>query len=400
MLSKFLRKSALAALVSGLLAACSTIPKDGPTASEVTGNAEVTLDQTSPELGYALVHLSPLVLAAANASSPKLPSFTGLSSRRSYNDIRIGEGDMIGLTIYEAQAGGLFIPREAGSRSGNFVTVPNQQVDATGSISVPYAGNVRVLGRTARQATDDITRQLSNRAIEPQVVLSIVERRGNDISVLGDVTTAGRFPLDPGGIRMLGAIAKAGGSKFPTYESVVTLQRSGRTQQAALTAIVKDPAQNVELAPGDVVYVSREQKVFLVFGATPTPGSIGGTNDRRFVFDNDNMSLTEAVAKAGGLLSVSANPQAVFVFRMEPRPALASMGVDTSKYTQPLVPTVYNVDWSRSDGFFLANDFYIRNKDVIFISEHPTADLLKFLAIIRGFTGPGADIGTAADIAR
>lgn len=400
MVLNWFRTGTLAVLACTLLAACSNIPKDGPTASEVRDNAEVTLDPTVPEVGYAVVHLSPLVLAAANASAPRLPAFTALASRRAPGDIRIGAGDFIGLTIFEAQAGGLFIPREAGSRAGNFVTVPSQQVDASGSISVPYAGTVHVLGRTAQQATREITQHLSNRAIEPQVVLSILERRGNDVSVLGDVTTATRFPLDPGGIRVLGAIARAGGSKFPTFETAVTIQRGTRIQQAALTAIVKDPAQNVELAPGDVVYVSHEQKVFLVFGATPSPGSVGGINNRRFTFDNDNMTLTEAVGKAGGLLSDRANPEAIFVFRMEPRAALAGMGVDVSKSTGPLVPTIYNVDWSRSDGFFLANEFYIRNKDVIFVSEHPTADLLKFLAILRGFTGPAADIGEAGQIGR
>ena len=181
----------------------------------------------------------------------------------------------------------------------------------------------------------------------------------------------------------------------------------GETWRARFKSDILDGVGSTEMlhiflshAPGDIVYVSREQKVFLVFGATPTPGSIGGTNNRRFVFDNDNMTLTEAVGKAGGLLSDRADPQAVFVFRMEPRAALASMGVDVSSYSGPLVPTIYNVDWSRSDGFFLANDFYIRNKDVIFVSEHPTTDLLKFLTILRGFTGPGSDLGSAAAIAR
>ena len=35
----------------------------------------------------------------------------------------------------------------------------------------------------------------------------------------------------------------------------------------------------------------------MVLGATLSPGSIGGTNNRRFTFDNDTMSLTEALAQ-------------------------------------------------------------------------------------------------------
>jgi hypothetical protein len=34
---------------------------------------------------------------------------------------------------------------------------------------------------------------------------------------------------------------------------------------------------------------------------TPSPGSIGGTNDRRFTFEDEEMTLAEALAKAGGL---------------------------------------------------------------------------------------------------
>jgi polysaccharide export outer membrane protein len=72
--------------------------------------------------------------------------------------------------------------------------------------------------------------------------------------------------LDPGGIRVLSAIARAGGPRNPAYETIVTIQRGGRTTQSSLSAIIRNPSQNVALMPGDVVFVSREQKIFLALG--------------------------------------------------------------------------------------------------------------------------------------
>ena len=41
-----------------------------------------------------------------------------------------------------------------------------------------------------------------------------------------------------------------------------------------MSTIIRDPSQNVALRPGDVIYLTRDQKVFMVLGATPSPGSI------------------------------------------------------------------------------------------------------------------------------
>jgi polysaccharide export outer membrane protein len=49
---------------------------------------------------------------------------------------------VVSVTIFEAEAGGLFVPSEAGARPGNFVTLPEQIVDSNGNITVPYAGTI------------------------------------------------------------------------------------------------------------------------------------------------------------------------------------------------------------------------------------------------------------------
>lgn len=387
-------RPALAGCLALGAAGCGFIAKDGPTGLSVRSTASVTVRDTVGPVGYAVVELSPVAMRIANELTlARNPTFAGLFTSSRNTDVRIGVGDIVSITIFEATSGGLFIPQEAGSRAGNFVQIPNEQVDNSGTITVPYAGAVKVAGLTARQASEEISRRLSRRAIEPQTVVTMSERRGNDISVLGDVNLPTRFSLDPGGIKLLGAMARAGGPKNPPYETIVTIQRGGRTTQASLSTIVRTPKQNVQLAPGDVVYVSREPKIFLALGATPSPGAVGGTNNRRFTFDNDNMTLSEAAAKAGGLDTTRADPRGVFLYRQETKAALAAMGVNVSRYREDSVPTIYVADFSRGDTFFLANSLYLRDRDVVFVSEAPSADLEKFTTALGGLTGNAASLG-------
>ena len=123
---------------------------------------------------------------------------------------RFGVGDMVSVTIFEAAAGGLFTS-ETGVRAGNFVTIPNQAVDQNGNITVPYAGALPAKGRTPPEIGASIVDRLKARALEPQVVVALAQQNTSLVSVLGDVRTAGRFPANPSGERILDYVARAGG---------------------------------------------------------------------------------------------------------------------------------------------------------------------------------------------
>lgn len=392
-----LMRCGLATAGVSALAGCAVISKDGPAANSVLAEATVsTANAPETRLDYALVSLAPSILGVANQlTAASDASFSSFVDRKAAAQARIAVGDVLSLTVFEASTGGLFLPQDAGSRSGNFVQIPNEQVDASGSIAIPYAGSVNVVGRTPQEVGREVARRLSKRAIEPQVVVTLAERHGNDVSVLGDVNLPIRFSMDPGGINVLGAIARAGGPHDQPYETTVTVQRGRALEKALLSRLVKDPAQNIQLQAGDVVYLARDPKIFLALGATPSPGSVGGINNRRFTFDNDSMSLAEAIAKAGGLDDNRADPRAVFLYRVQSRRALEAQGVDTRPFLSDMIPTIYTTNFSHADGFFLANKFQIRSNDVIFVSNSPEADANKFLSLIRGVTGPASDAALA-----
>src|SRR6204780_4394271 len=119
---------------------------------------------------YGLVRLTPKVINVLDEYGPRTLSGV-FGDHRPPPEIHFGIGDVVSVTIFEAAAGGLFIPAEGGVRPGNFITLPNQNVDTSGNISIPYAGAIRAAGRTPSEVQGDIVDKLKNRAIEPQAVV-------------------------------------------------------------------------------------------------------------------------------------------------------------------------------------------------------------------------------------
>ena len=177
------------------IAGCSYMPTNGPASSDVRAG------QKDPEsLPYAVVKVTPQTENILASAAPRL---AGGIEGAPPKDIHFGIGDVVSVTVFEAAAGGLFIPVEAGVRPGNYITLPNQNVDTEGNISVPYAGAIRAQGRTPTQVQKSIVDALKNRAIEPQAVVALIEQRTSLISVLGEVNTPSRFVANAAGERIL-----------------------------------------------------------------------------------------------------------------------------------------------------------------------------------------------------
>jgi polysaccharide export outer membrane protein len=349
-------------------AGCSIMPSSGPQ------DVSIKSGQTVSGPDFGLVKLTPIAVDILKEYGPGAlaGSFPDKSPPKS---IKFGIGDVISVAIFEAAAGGLFIPAEAGVRPGNFVQLPNQNVDTAGNITVPYAGAVKAAGRTPSEIQQDIVRAIGNRAIEPQVIVALFTQNTSLISVLGEVNTPVRLQANAAGERVLDVISRAGGPKGQGFETWVTLERAGRRATVPFGALVYQPDNNVWVHPGDTIYVYREPQIFLAFGASGQQG--------QFPFDMWKISMTQAMGKAGGLLDAQAEPAGVYVYRREPRELAERLGVDCSKFVGPTVPVVYNVDFRDPAGFFLASRFEMRDKDVLFAANAATVDTAKFLQFVR-----------------
>jgi polysaccharide biosynthesis/export protein len=358
------RYSCLAALAALVLGACSVMPVDGPQSWDIKSG------QTA--LPYALVQLNPGAVNVLSAHSPKIAGV--MTDRRGPETVRIGVGDVVAVTIYETGAG-LFVPNDTGVRPGNFLAVPQQAVGVDGNISIPSAGSIRAKGLTVAEVQREIVDALKNRALEPNVVVSLVDQRASSYTVLGDVKLAGRFPASASGERLLDAIGRAGGLSGAGNETWVVLERNGKRAVAPFGALVDEPNNNIYVRAQDTIYAFREPQTFLALGASGKQG--------QFPFEAWRVSLSEAIAKATGLTDVSADPAAVFVYRGETREVAAQLGVDISRFEGPIIPVIYHVDLRDPGGYFLTSKFEMRNKDVIFVSNAVSVEASKFLNYIR-----------------
>jgi polysaccharide biosynthesis/export protein len=284
------------AVLATLLPACSVLPGTGPTSDAVNGNATASVRSTAP-LPYALVDITADTIGFL--SQPNLITFKGeFPDKRPKPTQVVGVGDVLNISIFEAAPGGLFTPATAaGARPGNFVDLPAQAVDQKGSIYVPYAGEIPAAARTIPEIQQAVVTQLHNRAIEPQVVVSLNQQHSSVVSVLGDVNTPGVLALNSAGERLLALIARAGGPKFEAIESYVTLQRDGKRVKVLLSRVVHDPSENIFIRPNDVIFITREAPTFTALGALNQ--NVFGFNSE-IPFDVETLTLMQAIGKAGG----------------------------------------------------------------------------------------------------
>jgi polysaccharide biosynthesis/export protein len=346
---------------------CAVMPASGPQSWDVWAG------QHDPKnLPYAFVRITPKVADVLRKAVPRLVG--EFPDRSRPKDIRFGIGDIVGVTLFEASSGGLFIPAEAGVRPGNFITIPAQAVDVNGNISIPYGGAIRARGRTQVELQQAIVDALKNRAIEPQAIVSVVEQRTSLINVISE-GVARRIPAQLTPERLLDAISRAGGSGGPGPDMWVLLERNSRRGLAHFGALIYEPDNNIYVHAGDTIYLYREPQTFLAFGAFG--------NQQQIPFGVWRITLAEAVAKAGGLRDTEADPASVFLYRGETRDVAEAMGVDTSKFQGPIIPVIYNINLRNPGSYFLATTFEMRNKDVIHVSNSVSVEATKFITYLR-----------------
>jgi polysaccharide export outer membrane protein len=381
----------IAIVAAALLPACSLLPGTGPKSDAVENNATAGV-RSNAALSYALVDISADTIGLL--SQPNLITFQGeFPDKRAKPNQVIGVGDVLNISIFEAAPGGLFTPGQAaGARPGNFVDLPAQAVDQKGSIYVPYAGEIPAAARTIPDIQQAIVARLRNRAIEPQVVVSLNQQHSSVVSVLGDVNTPGVLALNSVGERLLALIARAGGPKFEAIESYVTLQRDGKRVKVLLSRVVHDPRENIFVRPNDVIFLTRESPTFTALGALNQ--NVFGFNSE-IPFDVETLTLAQAMGKSGGLNDNQSDPSELYVYRYEDRRYLEKLGVDTTKFTLDRVPTIYHLNLRDPSGMLLASAFQMKIKDVMYVANAKVVDYYKLLLLINNTAATASNTANA-----
>jgi polysaccharide biosynthesis/export protein len=295
---------------------------------------------------------------------------TFATNKISHPQSRIGVGDVLSVTIWEAGEGGLF-----SSGAGKSVNLPAVAVDRTGNISLPYAGEIDVLGSTPLDVQNRIVHGLASRAIQPQAIVTIAKNESNTAVLNGEIVKPGRYPLSMKGDRLLEIIADAGGSKTPASETYVTVIRGSQRGSQLLKSVIEEQAENVWVRAGDQIYLSHEPRRYSVFGAASKPGI--------YPFGSSQVNLLEAVAGAGGLLDERADGTGLFVFRHEARKVVDAIAPLQKTPPGATVPVVYRVNMRNPAAYFYAKAFMLQDKDVLYVANARSVEIGKILGLIN-----------------
>src|SRR5438477_5298960 len=165
----------LVCLSGAALVGCAYLPTSGPTAGEV-----IDRGVQENQIRYDVVDIDPGVVATLLAQ-PAESFRTRFGKYGMPAAPKIGIGDTLSVSIWEAAGGGLFgaSPTEHVSTGSRSVTIPEQVVGQDGGISVPFAGRVPVAGRLPAEVERGIERRLAEKAIEPQVIVTVTKSLAN-----------------------------------------------------------------------------------------------------------------------------------------------------------------------------------------------------------------------------
>jgi len=346
--------------------ACSAFPHDGPSGPSV----EEAASKAAPK--FAFVDLNYRVDELIAAQPPA--SFTGLAPASSDAPVDlIAPGDVLAVSVFEAGVGGLFARPAEVAGGATPESFPHMVVDSRGMLSIPFAGDVLVAGLTPRAASDAIRAALHGRAVDPQVAVTRVESAGGSVTLMGEVRNSGRIMLAPNNDRLLDVIATAGGITKPPWNIEVAVVRGTMTAHESFADLLRNPADNIRLAPHDQVRLLYAPRRYATFGAL--------AHNAQAPIEDEDITLAGAISRAGGLDPNAADGAYVLVFRFE-RPAVAAaLGVAQPPSPRG-VPIIYRLNLRDPQGFFVANNFGIRPDDLVYVPQARISQARQFIDLV------------------
>jgi polysaccharide export outer membrane protein len=229
--------------------------------------------------GAALGLVAALALGAAQAQNSGPGAAAATASAQA--DYRIGAGDVIRITVFQ-----------------NPDLTLETRVTEAGVVSYPLLGAVRIGGLSVTAAEKLIADGLrsGNFVRSPQVTMIVLQVRGSQVSVLGQVNRPGRYPLETTDMRVTDLLALAGGTAPGGADTIVlTGTRNGQPLRLEidLPAVFAagGRAKDVQVQNGDVLWIDRQPIVY-IYGEVQRPGPMRLERD---------LTLMQALATGGGL---------------------------------------------------------------------------------------------------
>lgn len=222
----------------------------------------------------------PQLLRATLAALITLLALCNPAHAQAQPDYPLGAGDAIKVQVFQ-----------------NPDLTIETRVSEGGSITYPLIGSVDLGGLSIAAAEQKIADALQKGGFikQPQVNIVLLQIRGNQVSVLGQVNRPGRFPLETASTRLSDMLAMAGGTTSAGDDTAIVVgQRNGqpfRKQIDIASIFLSEKLQdNIVLQGGDSIYIHRAP-VFYIYGAAQRPGAYRVER---------GMTIMQALALGGG----------------------------------------------------------------------------------------------------
>ncbi|MDH0734618.1 polysaccharide biosynthesis/export family protein [Achromobacter sp. AGC78] len=360
-----------AAITLMVLAALSLtgcqLPRSGPMLSEMTGahdDKDVIVMPASREL----------------VQESRVPDVADFPVR--YRDLteagfdRLVPGDGINVKVWERGGLGVFAADPSGVSD-----LGNQQIDRAGNVYFPIIGKFQAGGLTLAQLHDRVVQRLAKLVVGADVsVTRAAAERGQMVTVQGNLTKPGMYPITQTAQRLSSALAQAAPVQTNPEQLVISLRRDNQVASVRLSDIYRNQNNDILLRPGDVITAYDSREYLTVLGAAGTQG--------RVAISKRNYSVLDALADSRGLDDKLADPRSVFLFT----PAKA--GVEGKP---DMLPVVYQFDLTRPEQVALAREFTVHEGQAIYISDAPFTQVQKVLSAFRVTMSAGFSATRAID---
>lgn len=152
-----------------------------------------------------------LPLAACSSQGASLPMLE--QSKTDDTNYRLGAGDKLHIVVAGAD-----------DLTNDYIVGDN------GALSLPLIGEIKASGMTRAQVEREMEQKLAQGYVKnPKVSVSVLSYR--PFYIYGEVTKPGEYPY-ASGMRVMSAIATAGGYTYRAQEGYVVVTRNGQDQRA------------------------------------------------------------------------------------------------------------------------------------------------------------------------
>ncbi len=320
------------------------IPREANLVNE--SNIELTLIELK-SLSPEILDSMPRISGARIPADLRNVSFDPLLDN-SYPEYIIGPGDVVEILF----------PSDSNVER---ITSRGLKVDSRGEIEFPYLGRYNISGFTPIEAKELLVSALSNLYVDPEIYLSIKEFKSNKAFISGSFSETGGLEtsnsiktkminLDDVPITILQALDKAGVSFSEALPNpFLILNRNQRNHIVDLGFITNNADPNIYINNNDIIYLPSQssQKIYIT-------GAVAGD---QIIDYPATMTLSEVLIRSN-LDKSSANLEEIYILRVN------------QTINNRLRGIAYKVDLKSPTSLMLADNFYLLDKDIIFVSTY------------------------------